>query len=169
MEGLVGSLKRAKVRFPAIDKAKRPHGGGNHMRKLMVLVAMLAMALVFVVPVVAQEFSQSIGEGISQDSEMEADSGEVDQSFTVTGSGDNSNQCSGVSGVTNTGNSQPVTQVIQYNSVADDFEFEGGGAQIIQANSEAGDFEFEGDSDITVDGTNETTCGQKVNQAAGAG
>ena len=138
------------------------------MRKLMVLVAMLAMALVFVVPVVAQEFSQSVGEGISQDSELEAESGDVNQSFDVSGSGDQSNQCADVSGVTNTGNSQPVTQVIQYNSVADDFEFEGGGAQIIQANSEAGDFEFEGNPDLTVEGSSTTSCDQRVNEAASA-
>lgn len=138
------------------------------MRKLMVLVAMLAMALVFVVPVVAQEFSQSIGEGISQESEPEAESGDVNQSFDVSGSGDQSNQCADVSGVTNTGNSQPVTQVIQYNSVADDFEFEGGGAQIIQANSEAGDFEFEGNPDLTVEGSSTTSCEQRVNEASSA-
>lgn len=138
------------------------------MRKLMVLVAMLVMALVFVVPVVAQEFSQSVGEGISQSSEPEAESGDVNQSFDVSGSGDQSNQCADVSGVTNTGNSQPVTQVIQYNSVADDFEFEGGGAQIIQANSEAGDFEFEGSPDLTVEGSSTTSCEQRVNEAASA-
>jgi len=138
------------------------------MRKLMVLVAMLAMALVFVVPVVAQEFSQSVGEGISQSSEPEAESGDVNQSFDVSGSGDQSNQCADVSGVTNTGNSQPVTQVIQYNSVADDFEFEGGGAQIIQANSEAGDFEFEGNPDLTVEGSSTTSCEQRVNEASSA-
>ncbi len=139
------------------------------MRELMILAAMIAMGLVFVVPVVAQEFSQSLGEEISQTSELEAHSGDVDQSFNVSGSGNNANQCSGLSGVANTGSSQPVTQLIQYNSVADDFELEGGGAQIIQANSEAGDFEFEGGNDITVEGSEETSCAQQVGQGAAAG
>jgi hypothetical protein len=42
----------------------------------MVLVAMLAIGLVVVVPVAASEFSQSVGEEITQDSELEAESGD---------------------------------------------------------------------------------------------
>jgi hypothetical protein len=38
--------------------------------------------------------------------EQEAESGDVDQTFTVTNTGDNSNQCVGLQGVANTGNAQ---------------------------------------------------------------
>ena len=142
------------------------------MGKLMVLVAMLAIGLVVVVPVAASEFSQSVGEEITQDSELEAESGEVDQTFEVTGSGDNSNQCAGVQGVGNTAGQSGGIHIIQYDSEADDFEFdEVGGANlnILQVDSEADKFDFdEVGGPLTVDGTNETTCDQQDNQAASA-
>ena len=111
------------------------------MKKLVLLAALLAMLAVAAVPAIAQ---------ISQETEQDAESGELDQSFTVTSSGDNSNQCVGIQGVGNTGNSQNVTDVLQYGSTADEFEFE-----------EVG-------STITVGGTNTATCDQQVNQAAAA-
>jgi len=111
------------------------------MRKLMLLAAVLAMALVAVAPAIAQ---------VSQESEQDVESGDVDQTFNVTGGGDNSSQCVGLSGVANTGNTQNQIDLIQYASTADDFEFE-----------EVG-------STITVSPTNTTTCDQQVNQAASA-
>ena len=111
------------------------------MKKLVLLAALLAMLAVAAVPAIAQ---------ISQETEQDAESGELDQSFTVTSSGDNSNQCVGIQGVGNTGNSQNVTDVLQYGSTADEFEFE-----------EVG-------SSIDVSPTNSTTCDQQVNQAASA-
>ena len=87
---------------------------------------------------------------LTQETEQEAESGDVDQSFEVTGGGDNSNQCAGVQGVANTGNPQNVTDLLQALSEADDFEFE-----------EVG-------SDITVGPESPTTCDQQVNQAASA-
>jgi|SRR5829696_858465 len=111
------------------------------MKKLMLLAALLAMLAVAAIPAIAQ---------ISQEDEQEGESGELDQSFEVTGSGDNSTQCVGIQGVGNTGNAQNLTDVLQYGSTADDFEFE-----------EVG-------STITVSPTNETTCDQQVNQAATA-
>jgi uncharacterized membrane protein len=113
------------------------------MKKLMMLAAMLAMAMVLMaaLPAIAQ---------VTQGTEQEAESGEVDQSFEITGEGDNSNQCAGIQGTTNTGESQNVLDVLQYESTADDFEFE-----------EVG-------SDIAVSPTNTTTCDQQVNQAASA-
>jgi hypothetical protein len=107
----------------------------------MLLAALLAMLALAAVPAIAQ---------IGQETEQEGESGELDQSFEVTGSGDNSNQCVGIQGVGNTGNAQNVTDVIQYGSEADDFEFE-----------EVG-------STIDVGGTSTTTCDQQVNQAASA-
>jgi hypothetical protein len=111
------------------------------LKKLMLLAALLAMVIVAAVPAIAQ---------IEQDNEQEADSGEVSQNFTVTGGGDNSNQCAGVQGVANTGNAQNQTNFLQYASTVDDFEFEEVGGT------------------ITVSPTNTTSCDQQVNQAASA-
>ena len=68
--------------------------------------------------------------GVLGTSVKKAVSGEVDQSFEVTGGGDNSHQCVGIQGVANTGDAQNLTDVIQYGSDADDFEFEEVGSTI---------------------------------------
>src|ERR687889_1166730 len=52
-------------------------------------------------------------DGITQETEQSAESGDIDQSFDVSQTGDNSNQCVGVQGVANTGNAQNVTDVTQ--------------------------------------------------------
>ncbi len=134
-------------------------------KKLMILAAVLAMLAVAAVPALAQRgdgdrdhrdrdnrhhFFDRDGGGISQESEQEADSGDVDQSFNVSSTGDNSNQCAGIQGVANTGNAQNQLDLIQYGSEADDFEFD-----------EVG-------SNIDVSPSNSTTCDQQVNQAASA-
>ena len=87
---------------------------------------------------------------ISQETEQEAESGDIDQSFEVSSTGDNANQCAAPQGVSNTGNSQNVTDLLHATSEADDFEFE-----------EVG-------SDIAVSPESSTTCDQQVNQAASA-
>ncbi len=130
------------------------------MKKLMILAAMLAMLMVAAVPALAQRgdgdrdhrhhFFDRDGGGISQESEQDAESGDVNQSFTVTSEGDNSNQCVGIQGVANTGNAQNQIDLIQYGSESDDFEFEDVG------------------SSIEVSPENSTTCDQQVNQAATA-
>ena len=89
-------------------------------------------------PVITQEFDQ------------EAQSGDVSQSFNVSNTGDNSNQCAGIQGVANTGNAQNQIGVLQYGSEADDFSFEDSG------------------SSINVSPSNSTSCDQQVNQAATA-
>ena len=111
------------------------------MKKLMLLAALLAMLAVAAIPAIAQ---------VTQETEQEGESGELDQSFEVTGSGDNSNQCANIQGVGNTGNSQNVIDLIQYSGEVDDYEFE-----------EVG-------STIDVSPTNTATCDQQVNQAASA-
>ena len=63
---------------------------------------------------------------VSQESEQETESGDVNQSFTVTSSGDNSNQSAAVQGTANSGNSQSQTSVVQSGSEAEDIEVEGG-------------------------------------------
>ena len=111
------------------------------MKKLMLLAALLAMLTLAAVPSIAQ---------IGQEAEQETESGEVDQSFTVTSEGDNSNQCAGIQGVANTGNAQYQLGVLQYGSETDDFEFDEGG------------------SSLDVSPANSATCEQKVQQAASA-
>ena len=111
------------------------------MRKLILLAAVLAMVIVAAAPAIAQ---------IGQEFEQETESGEVDQSFTVTSEGDNSNQCAGIQSVANTGNAQNQLGLLQYASTADDFEFD-----------EVG-------SNVAVSPSSTTTCDQQVNQAASA-
>jgi hypothetical protein len=130
------------------------------MRKFVLLAALLAMLAVAAVPALADRNNHhnnnhhnNNGGGdpaITQDNEQDADSGEVNQSFNVTGGGDNSNQCVGLQGVANTGNAQNQTSLIQYASEADDFDFEDSGAS------------------LEVSPENSTTCDQQVNQAASA-
>jgi hypothetical protein len=84
------------------------------------------------------------------DNEQEAESGDIDQSFDVSGTGDNSNQTVGTQGVANTGNAQNQLGVFQIGSEADDFEFDDSG------------------SSIEVSPTTTTSSDQEVNQAASA-
>jgi len=63
--------------------------------------------------------------GVSQEPEQEAESGDLNQSFTVTSSGDNSNQSASVQGTVNTGNAQNQVDVEQVDSSAKKIEVEG--------------------------------------------
>jgi hypothetical protein len=87
---------------------------------------------------------------ITQESAQEVESGDVSQSFNVSNTGDNSNQCAGIQGVANTGNAQNQISIVQSGSEADDFEFEDVG------------------STINVSPSNSTSCDQQVNQDATA-
>ena len=111
------------------------------MKKLMMLAALLAMLALAAIPAIGQ---------VTQEEEQEGEAGDLDQSFTVTSEGDNSTQCAGIQGAGNTGNAQNVTDILQYGSTADEFEFE-----------EVG-------STLDVSPTSTTTCDQQVNQAATA-
>jgi hypothetical protein len=111
------------------------------LKKLMLLAALLAMLAVAAIPAIAQ---------VTQEEEQEGESGELDQSFSATQEGDNSTQCANIQGVGNTGNAQNLTDILQYGSTADEFEFE-----------EVG-------STIDVSPTNSTECTDQVNQAASA-
>ena len=107
----------------------------------MLLAALLAMLIVAVVPAIAQ---------VSQEGEQETESGEVSQDFSATSEGDNSSQCANIQGIANTGNAQNQLDLIQYGSIADDFEFDEVGSSIDESP------------------TNTATCDQQVNQAASA-
>src|ERR687897_1118300 len=91
-----------------------------------------------------------VGDGIEQEVEQEAESGDIDQSFDVSSTGDNSNQTVSTQGVANTGNAQNVIDVVQVGGDADDFEFD-----------EVG-------SSITVSPSSTTNSVQQVDQAASA-
>jgi hypothetical protein len=145
------------------------------MRKMTMLAAMLALAVMMMAatPALAQDRFDRLenrldrfddgffffdgfdrfdsDDGISQDFDQEADSGDVDQPFEVSSAGDNSNQSAGIQGVTNTGNAQSQFGFTQFDSGIDDFEFEDGGADI----DVSPEFDLESD--------------QSVDQAAAAG
>ena len=91
-----------------------------------------------------------LGDEIFQTSDQQAESGDADQSFDISGSGANSNQCVGAQGVTNTGNAQNTINILNIGGEIDDFELD------------------ELESSLTVSPTNTTTCDQEVNQAATA-
>jgi hypothetical protein len=134
---------------------------------LGVVAVMAAMLVVFAAPAMADDrdfdgfddrnnnddfddgFFFGGGDGFG-DFEQEAESGDVDQSFDVSGTGDNSNQTAGTQGVANTGNAQNQIGVFQIGSEADDFEFDDVG------------------SSIEVSPTTTTSSDQDVDQAASA-
>ncbi len=89
------------------------------------------------------------GDGFG-DFEQEAESGDIDQSFDVSRTGDNSNQSANIQGVANTGSAQNQIDLLQYGSDADDFEFDDVG------------------SDIDVSPENSFESNQRVNQSAAA-
>ena len=110
------------------------------LKKLMLLAALLAMVVVAAVPAIAQ---------VAQEQEQEVESGDATQNFTVTGGGDNSSQCAGIQGITNTGNATNTTGILQYATEDSDIEVEDSGT-------------------FAINPSTTTTCDQKVNQAAAA-
>src|ERR671913_727891 len=107
--------------------------------------ALLAMLAVAAIPAIAQ---------VTQEGEQEGESADINQDFSATQEGDNSNQCANIQGVGNTGNAQNLLPIIQYASEADDFEFEEVGADITLTPNEDVDEVF--------------VCDTQVNQAASA-
>ncbi len=121
------------------------------LKRLLLLAGMAAMVLGLAIPALAGATNTGNTQNtVGQEAAQEAESGDVDQSFESSSTGDNSNQCLAPSFVTNTGNAQNQIDLVQDRFIAGDFEFD------------------EVSSDITVGGTNETTCNQEVNQAASA-
>ena len=114
---------------------------------------------------------------ISQENEQEAESGDVNQSFNVTGGGDNSNQCVGLQGTANTGNAQNQISVLDVggfgnfdgnnnNRFFDHRRFDN---RFFDNGFNGGDVEFDDTgASIDVSPTNTTSCDQQVNQAASA-
>ncbi len=118
------------------------------------------------------DFNDGFGFG---DFEQDADSGDVDQSFVITGGGDNSNQCANVQGVANTGNVRNQIGVSQFGDGFGDFDRD-------HRNRFFRDFDFDGFNDdfefedvgfdLTVNPNEDVddvfTCDTQVNQAASA-
>ncbi len=111
------------------------------MRKLMLLAAMLALALVAAAPAVAQ---------ISQEAEQEdVESGGVEPVTEIANKGNNVNLCAAVlQQQAQSGNVQNVQGTSQYEVVVDDIEFEG--------------------STITITPELVSECTQTIQQAAAA-
>jgi hypothetical protein len=122
------------------------------LKRLLLLAVMAAMVLALAIPALASSANTgSLQDVLGQGSEQEADSGEIEQSFEATGSGDNSNQCFGFDGTANTGNLQGSTSFSQFNSDVEQFEQDDVG------------------SNLMISGDSPVTCDQQVNQAASAG
>ena len=112
------------------------------MKKTTLIVAMLAVAMAVAAPIAMAQ-----GE---RESEQDVESGEVDQSFSVTGSS-NSSQCAPIQSAAQTGNAQDLVGVIS------------------AAREEGGDVTFEeGGSSVTLSPELATECVQEINQAASA-
>jgi len=134
---------------------------------------------------------------ITQDFDQEAESGDIDQSFNVTGGGDNSNQTVGIQGVANTGNAQNQIGVInadgfgnfdnnndRRNDFCDVFDCNNNNnnrhdfCRFFDChNNNDNDRFFDNDGDVEIEDsgasidvspTNTTTSNQQVNQAASA-
>ena len=116
------------------------------MKKVMLLAALLAMAVVAAVPAIAQ---------VGQSNDQALRSGDSGQTITVTGGGDNSSACQGIQGINNTGNAVNNTSVLQYASPG---EVGVGGV------GGAGNFAISPKQNEGV----AKVCDQQVNQAASA-
>ena len=111
------------------------------MKKLMLVVAMLAVVLVAAVPALAQ---------VSQEfSERRDTSGSASPKVAVSNTGDNVNLCPTVQQVANTGQVLNEQGTVQYFSTADDLDFSG--------------------SSITIEPSETASCTETIEQAAAAG
>jgi hypothetical protein len=128
------------------------------IKKLTIMLAMLAMLLIAAVPALADNDHNRFFDNhhrffndndLFQANEQDVESADSEQTFNVVGGGDNSNACQNVQGITNTGNAVQNTSVGQFFS--DDSELEV---------DDAGNF--------TISPESSTSCTQQVDQAATA-
>src|ERR687885_785008 len=116
------------------------------MKKLMLVVAMLAVVLVAAVPALAQ---------VSQEfSERRDTSGSASPKIEVKNTGDNVNLCPEVQQIANTGQVLNEQAVTQYDSTTDDIDITGSSITIGTP-----------DAPASITGT----CTQTIEQAAAAG
>jgi Tfp pilus assembly protein FimT len=110
------------------------------VRKLVLVVAMLAIVLVAAAPVIAQ---------VSQEqSERRITSGKASPSVAVSNKGDNVNLCPSVQQTANTGQVANEQGTVQFESKADDLDFSG--------------------SSLTITPSETAECTQTISQAAAA-
>ena len=117
------------------------------MKKLMLVVAMLAIVVVAAAPVIAQDVGQEFS--IRRDT-----SGSSSPKVVVSNTGDNANLCPSVQQLSQTGQVLNEQGVNQYNSTADDLDFAGSSITIGTESAPAS---------VTA------TCDQTIEQAAAAG
>src|SRR5919202_3221996 len=111
------------------------------MKKVMLVVAMLAVVLVAAAPALAQ-VAQGFGES-------RVTSGTASPSVKVSNTGDNVNLCPVVQQTANTGEVANEQGALQYQSTADDIDFTG--------------------SSLTITPSETATCTQTIEQAAASG
>ena len=116
------------------------------MKKLMLVVAMLAVVLVAAAPAIAQ-----VAQGFS---ERRITRGPASPKIAVSNTGDNVNLCPEVQQIAQTGNVANEQGVVQYFSTADDLDFTGSSLTVGTENAPA---------DVSA------TCTQTIEQAAAAG
>jgi hypothetical protein len=93
------------------------------MKKLMLVVAMLAIVVVAAAPVIAQD--------VGQEFSMRRDtSGSASPKVAVSNTGDNANLCPEVQQIAQTGQVLNEQGVVQYFSTADDLDFSGSSISI---------------------------------------
>ena len=110
------------------------------MRRIMLVLSLVAMLVVAAAPAVAQ-----VSQGFEEE---DVESGDVEPSVDIASSGDNVNLCTAILQSANTGNVQNEQGVVQYQDVVDDIEFEG--------------------SNITFETESAGECVQTIEQAAAA-
>ena len=116
------------------------------MKKLMLVVAMLAVVVVAAIPAIAQ---------VSQEfSERRDTSGSASPKIEVKNTGDNVNLCPEVQQIAQTGQVLNEQGAVQYFSTADDIDFTGSSITVGTENAPA-----------TITGS----CTQTIEQAAAAG
>ena len=93
------------------------------MRRIMVVLSLMAIALVAVAPAMAQ-----VGQGFSLE---DVESGGVSPAVGVSNKGNNVNLCPVVHQSGNSGNVQNAQGVVQYASESDDIGFGGSSIEIV--------------------------------------
>src|SRR5918911_3333923 len=116
------------------------------MKKLMLVVAMLAVVLVAAVPAIAQ-----VTQGFS---ERRDTSGPASPKVEIKNSGDNVNECGPIQQIAQTGNVLNEQGAVQYDSTSGDLDFAGSSITVGTESAPA---------DITA------TCTQTTEQAAASG
>jgi carbonic anhydrase len=111
------------------------------MKKLMLLMAMLAVVLIAAAPAIAQTVAEKFSISANK-------SGPASPSFAFSNKGDNVNACPSDQQIANTGNVFNEQGAVQYNDKTEDISFAG--------------------SSITITPAETSECTQTIGQAAAA-